>query len=58
MKLCFNGKNHDLHVSPGHYYSPIPSGKEFEEATKNLTFAKPIGVNLNDDQQAQAAIYR
>jgi hypothetical protein len=51
MKLCFNRKNRDLHVPPGHYYSPIPSRKEFEEATEKLIFAKPVGVDLNDDQQ-------
>jgi hypothetical protein len=51
MKLCFNRKNRDLHVPPGHYYSPIPSRKEFEEATEKLIFAKPVGVYLNDDQQ-------
>ena len=51
MKLYFRRKNHDLHVPPGHYYSPIPSGKEFEEATEKLIFAKPVGVDLNEDQQ-------
>ena len=51
MKLYFHRKNHDLHVPPGHYYSPIPSGKEFEEATEKLIFAKPVGVDLNEDQQ-------
>lgn len=51
MKLYFHRKNHDLHVPPGHYYSPIPSGKEFEEATEKLIFVKPVGVDLNEDQQ-------
>jgi hypothetical protein len=51
MKLSFSRKNHDLHVSPGHYYSPIPSGKEFEEAIEKVTLTKPVGVDLNDDQQ-------
>ena len=51
MKLYFHRKNHDLHVPPGHYYSPIPSGKEFEEATEKLIFAKPVGLDLNEDQQ-------
>jgi hypothetical protein len=51
MKLCFNRKNHDLHVPPGHYYSPIPSANEFEEATEELIFTEPVGVDLNDNQQ-------
>jgi hypothetical protein len=51
MKHCFNRKNSDLHVPPGHYYSPIPSRKEFEEATEKLIIAKPVGVDLNNNQQ-------
>ena len=51
MKHYIKRKNHDLHVPLGHYYSPIPSKKEFEEATEKLIFAKPNGIDLNDGQQ-------
>jgi hypothetical protein len=41
----------DLHVVPGHYYSPIPSLEDFRFAEKNRGKVNLAGIELNENEQ-------
>lgn len=41
----------ELHVPPGHYYSPIPSTDDFLFANNNREKTNLAGINLNETEQ-------